>query len=140
MTQPVDILFPSMALIGWTLCVLLVMPYRRIKAVFAKQVTADDFKFGESGKVPPAVSIPNRNFMNLLEVPVLFYVLCITCFVTQNVDATAVVLAWPYVVLRVLHSLIHLSYNDVIHRLAVFAASNLVLAALWFRLLLDLVH
>jgi len=137
-TQHVDILFPSMALAGWTLCVLLVMPYRRIKAVFAKQITADDFKFGESANVPPAVSIPNRNFMNLLEVPVLFYVLSLTCYVTQNAGAATVVLAWLYVALRVLHSLIHLSYNNVIHRLAVFAASNLVLAALWVRLLLDL--
>ena len=140
MTHPVDILFPCMALVGWTLCVLLVMPYRRFRAVFARQVSADDFKFGESARVPPAVSIPNRNFMNLLEVPVLFYVVGLTCYVTQNAGATTVALAWLYVVLRVLHSLIHLSYNHVIHRLAVFAASNLALAALWVRLLLDLVR
>ena len=33
--------------------------------------------------------------------------------------------------LRVLHSLIHLTYNHVIQRLLVFAASNFVLVALW---------
>lgn len=140
MTHPTDLLLPCMALIGWTLCVLLVMPYRRIKAALAKQVTADDFKYGESADVPPAVRIPNRNFMNLLEVPVLFYVVGLIAYVTQHVDATAVVLAWSYVALRVLHSLVHLSYNDVIHRLAVFAASNLVLAVLWGRLLVELVR
>jgi hypothetical protein len=138
MTDPVGILLPCMALVGWTLCVLLVMPYRRIRAALSRQVTADDFKFGESANVPPAVSIPNRNFMNLLEVPVLFYVVGVIAYVTQHVDETAVASAWLYVALRVLHSLIHLSYNHVIHRLAVFAASNLVLTVLWVRLLLDL--
>lgn len=138
MTDPAAILLPCMALVGWTLCVLLIMPYRRIRAALRRQVTADDFKFGESANVPPAVRIPNRNFMNLLEVPVLFYVVGLIAYVTQHVDATAVALAWLYVALRVLHSLIHLSYNHVIHRLAVFAASNLVLTVLWLRLLIDL--
>ena len=40
-------------------------------------------------------------------------------------------LAWAYVALRVVHSLIHLSYNHVYHRLAAFVVSNGVLAALW---------
>lgn len=39
--------------------------------------------------------------------------------------------AWVYVGLRVLHSLIHLTYNHVIQRMLVFAASNVVLVALW---------
>lgn len=138
MTDPIGILLPCMALVGWTLGVLLVMPYRRIRAALARQVTVDDFKFGESAQVPPAVGIPNRNFMNLLEVPVLFYVVALIACVTRHVDETALASAWLYVALRVLHSLIHLSYNHVIHRLAVFAASNLVLTVLWLRLLLDL--
>jgi hypothetical protein len=41
------------------------------------------------------------------------------------------VLAWVYVGLRALHSLVHLTYNNVMHRLIVFAAGNVVLAALW---------
>ena len=45
--------------------------------------------------------------------------------------ALQVGLAWAYVALRVVHSLIHLSYNHVYHRLAAFVVSNGVLAALW---------
>jgi hypothetical protein len=52
-------------------------------------------------------------------------------YVTHTVDALAVNLAWGYVALRALHSLIHLSYNNVIHRLSFFALSNFVLMALW---------
>ena len=40
-------------------------------------------------------------------------------------------LAWVYVGLRVLHSIVHLTYNNVMHRLTIFAASNAVLAVLW---------
>lgn len=89
------------------------------------------FKYGESPAVPPDVCLPNRNYINLLEAPVLFYVACIVLFITASVTHTATMLAWLYVALRIAHSLIHLSYNNVMHRLAAFGASNLVLALLW---------
>ena len=127
-----------MALVGWTLCVLLLIPVRRFKAAFAGRVTAEDFRFGESARVPPEVSLPNRNLQNLLEIPVLFYVLCLVGYLTRQIDALALSLAWGYVGLRVLHSLVHLTYNRVFHRFLVFAASNLLLAILWARLLLAL--
>lgn len=57
--------------------------------------------------------------------------------VTDSASAALVAMAWAYVALRILHSLIHLSYNHVIHRLMAFAASNLVLIVLW---LLAAVH
>ncbi|MEX0619670.1 MAG: MAPEG family protein [Pseudohongiellaceae bacterium] len=132
------ILYPMMALVGWTLCVLLVIPYRRFQAAFAREVTIEDFRLGESHRVPYHVSLANRNFMNLLEVPVLFYVVCIILYVSQGVTSLLFVLAWAYVACRVFHSLVHLTYNRVIHRLGLFAASNLVLLALWVMTALDL--
>ena len=132
------ILFPAVALVGWTLIVGLLVPYQRFKAFFAGQVTTDDFKLGESSNVPHVVSIPNRNFMNLLEVPVLFYVMCITLYATQTADSVAVALAWSYFAFRAFHSLVHLTYNKVAHRLSLYAASNLALAVLWIRLVIEL--
>jgi hypothetical protein len=134
------ILFPLMALAGWTFAVLLLIPFQRFRAAFRNQVVADDFKFGESQNVPPGVSIPNRNYMNLLEMPVLFYVACLTLYVTKSVDAIALALAWTYVALRVVHSLVHLTYNNVIHRLSFFAASNVVLAGMWIYVLIALLE
>lgn len=133
-----SILLPLMALVGWTFAVLLLIPYQRFKAAFAGRVMVSDFKCGESGNVPPAVSIPNRNFMNLLEAPVLFYVVCIVAYVTQSVTSITVVLAWTYFGFRVLHSLVYLTYNHVMHRFLVFAASNVVLVILWADLLRQL--
>ena len=83
------------------------------------------------GALPPPVSIPNRNYMNLLELPMLFYVVCIVLYVTAGASATTIALAWAFVVLRVAHSLIHLTYNRVVHRLSAFAASNVALVVLW---------
>jgi hypothetical protein len=126
-----EILYPILALAAWTGLVLLLIPIARFHASARREVSADDFKFGESESVPSRVRIPNRNYMNLLEVPMLFYVACMLLFVTSGVTRTAVVLAWAYVALRIVHSVIHLTYNRVVHRLAVFAASNAALTALW---------
>lgn len=126
------ILLPMGALALLTFAVLLFVPIRRFRAAFAGQVGAADFRYGESVRVPGEVSIPNRNYMNLLELPVLFYVVCVLNYVTAStVSTTPLALAWAYVGLRAFHSLVHLTYNNVMQRLAIFAASNVVLAALW---------
>src|SRR6476660_6695048 len=120
----VSILYLVVALVALTFIVLGFIPVRRFRAAGKKQVVADDFKLGESANVPPDVSIPNRNYMNLLELPVLFYVVCLGMFVTQAVTPRALVFAWAYVALRALHSAVHLTYNKVFHRLSFFALSN----------------
>jgi hypothetical protein len=125
------ILQPVFTLAAWTGFVLLQIPIARFRAAFRREVAATDFKFGESPSVPQHVSIPNRNYMNLLELPVLFYLICLLLYVTDGATATMMAVAWIYLALRVLHSIIHLSYNHVIHRLTVFAVSNVVLIWLW---------
>ncbi len=130
---PARILYPMAALAGLTFAVLLLIPYARFRAAARGQVMARDFRYGESANVPGEVSLPNRNLMNLLELPVLFYVGCLAFYITGTADTAAVVLAWAYVVLRAAHSAIHLTYNKVFHRLSAFAASNVVLVALWIR-------
>jgi len=124
-----SILKPIFALFFWTFCVLLQIPIARFRAAFKGEVKASDFRLGESESVPAHVRLPNRNYMNLLELPVLFYVLCLVVAVTGISSPVFVALAWVYVVLRVLHSIIHLSYNNVLHRLFVFAISNFLLLA-----------
>ena len=63
------VLYPMFALAAWTLIVLLLIPIARVRSARRREIVVDDFKYGESAAVPPAVSIPNRNFMNLLELP-----------------------------------------------------------------------
>ena len=126
-----SILYPVFVLAALTGLVLLLIPFTRVRAVLRREVRAADFRLGESAAVPDAVRIPNRNYMNLLELPMLFYVVCLIFYVAAQPTPAAVWLAWGYVGLRVLHSVVHLTYNHVLHRLGVFAASNVVLVSLW---------
>lgn len=127
-----------MALIAWTFVVVAVVAYRRLRAASCGAVTIADFTCGESDKVPEGVRIANRAFMNLVEMPVLFYVLCLTAFVTGNVTGALVALAWLYVGLRVVHSVVYLTYNRVLHRFLAYFASNAVVGIMWGLLALAL--
>jgi hypothetical protein len=132
------VLYPMLALIGWTFAILLLMGKRRIAAVQAGRVHAREFALGESAAVPVDCTIVNRHYMNLLEIPLLFYAVCLTYYVTQQADTTALVLAWAYVALRLAHSAVHLGSNRLFHRLLAFAAGNFTLMGLWGWLLVRL--
>ena len=119
-----------------TFSVLGLIPLRRVRAVREGHARVSDFRYGESAAVPPFAVIVNRNYMNLLELPLLFYTICLMFHAAHRVDLATLILAWFYVALRLVHSAIHLTYNKVLHRLAAFGASNAILAALciWFFL------
>lgn len=125
------ILWPMFALAAWTVGILLLVATRRILSGVSGKVHPREYALGESQKVPAHVSLANRNYMNLLELPVLFHAICLVAYVTHVEAAQLVLLAWAYVALRVAHSLIHVTYNHVMHRFAAFAASNFVLVAMW---------
>nr|WP_269106758.1 MAPEG family protein [Massilia sp. TS11] len=124
-------MYPVFGLAALTVSILPFILRARIAASVKREVTPADFRYGESARVPGHVSLPNRNYMNLLELPVLFYVICALLYAAEAATPLLVQLAWAYVGLRAAHSLIHLSYNNVLHRLAAFAASNVVLVLLW---------
>ena len=85
--------------------------------------------------LPDDIQAPANNLNNLLELPIVFYALCLLNSQQSEVSHTLVVLAWIYVVLRVIHSLIHCTYNKVMHRFAVYSSSSLVL---WAMLMLTI--
>ena len=78
------------------------------------------------------------NFRNLFEVPVLFYVLCLALYVTHRQDAVLLTLCWLFVALRAMHSAIHCTYNNVMHRFLVYVTSTVLLFGLWVWLGIEL--
>lgn len=126
-----SILLAMCALAGLTFLVLLLVPISRFIAAAKRQVTVNDFALGESDRVPDRVRLPNRNLANLLETPVLFYVLCLSLIVADALTPMQVHLAWVYVGLRAVHSAIHLTFNFVPVRIVAFASSVFVLNAMW---------
>lgn len=71
------------------------------------------------------------NFRNLFEVPVLFFAVCLALAVTELVSPMQLVLAWAFVLLRVTHSVIHMTYNRVMHRFAVYGLGTICVLAMW---------
>lgn len=139
MIQRVDILYPAVALALMTMALIGVLGLRRFIAV---QKRAVDHRFYDTFDTaegePSSLRRHTRNVQNLFEAPPLFYVALLMIYVAGSVDVVILAAAWIYVALRVVHSLIHLSYNRVTHRFPVFAASMGVLVFIWIKLLLSL--
>jgi len=74
------------------------------------------------------------NFMNLFEMPVLFYVAILLALILLVQDPVLVIFSWLYVALRIVHSIIHTTYNTVMHRFWAYALSCGALLGLWVRL------
>ena len=95
------------ALAAWTVAILLLMVSLRV----ASKVKPSDFALGESDRVPLRPRLAHRNYVNLLELPVLFYVVGALVYASGVSPGTLVPLAWTYFGLRILHSLIHIGYT-----------------------------
>jgi hypothetical protein len=70
-------------------------------------------------------------FSNQFELPVLFYVLTILEYVTHLAGIVFVVLAWVFVIFRILHAYVHVTSNIVRLRGSLYGVSALVLAIMW---------
>src|SRR5204863_9585211 len=77
---------------------------------------------------PPAVSNPSDNLKNLFELPTLFYAVVLYLYATQQVDRTYLNAAWVFFAFRVLHSLVHCTFNFIPLRFLLYVIAA---AALW---------
>lgn len=74
------------------------------------------------------------NFANLFELPVLFYAGVLAAALVDAQDGVLLALAWAFVALRAVHSLIQCSYNRVMHRFTIYVLGGIALFAFWIRL------
>lgn len=124
------ILFPVAVLALWTLAMYCRLGLMRNRAIGNREVSIKYFR-SYQGEQPEALQVASRHVVNLLEMPVLFYVVCLVIYTTQSSGLVAVSLAWLYVALRGLHSFIHLGSNNIRQRFGVFILSWAVLILLW---------
>lgn len=83
--------------------------------------------------LPEHVNQPSNNLKNLFELPVVFYVLCVVIHVLGITDFWFIGLAWGFVFLRVLHSVVHCTFNHVVTRFFLYFISGLFLWAMVIR-------
>jgi hypothetical protein len=109
----------------------------RFSSVKNGSVSVKYFKLMDGTNVPEMVTKTSRNFNNQFEIPTLFYVVC-TLYISLGIDSfLAIIFAWVFVVLRFVHSYIHLTYNHILHRILTFWAGFICVMVLWINLLVQ---
>ena len=126
---------PFFAMIFLTFLVWVYMYIRRIGFINSNKIRPQDLAApGRSTPLwPPDVSNPSDNFKNLFEIPVLFYVLVIYLFITQQVDAVYVNAAWVFVIFRALHSAVHCTFNLIMLRFYLYLFATLAVWSIAIR-------
>jgi hypothetical protein len=127
-----ELIGPVLAQVALTLAVFILLYVRRLPAMAAAKPSNEAMQDkGNLDKLPKPAQFVAQNYNHQFEAPVLFYVLCLVATLIGAVNELIVLLAWAYVGLRVLHAIIHCTYNKVLHRFAVFSLSGIALMALW---------
>lgn len=146
-----SLIYPMAALVFLTFIMVYLLWVLRVKAVRAREISPRYFKLNRGGELPEGVTRVTQNYNNLLELPILFYTVCIIAIVLNYIAPNPSVPnpsipnqsaeyfiyhAWAFVVLRFLHSYIHTTYNHILHRLYAFSLSSFVLLLMWVKVVL----
>jgi hypothetical protein len=122
---------PFFATVLLTFAVWVYMYIRRIRFITSLKISPKDLAIpGKLAQIsPPEVSNPSDNFKNLFEIPVLFYALVLYFYAVKQVDLWYVNAAWIFVAFRLLHSIVHCTFNLIMLRFYLYLFSSL---AVWF--------
>lgn len=132
-----EILKPVVVLIAWTLVMLVWMLATRLPAM-AKAGIRMGILVGTKASdadrsLPAQAQWKAHNYNHLMEQPTLFYAVCLVIALTGTGNGTNAIIAWAYVGLRIAHSLVQATVNQVQPRFILFALSSLALFALTLR-------
>lgn len=133
------ILIPVFVMVALTFVVAFVMGRRRFRYYREQrlhpQKTASRYDMNRLMEDNRAAD----HFMNLFEMPVLFYVAVIIALITQNTSDWLLGLAWLFVAARIVHAFIHCTSNNVFRRFKAFISGFFILMAMWVLLIVDIV-
>ena len=133
------ILTPVLAMVVWSLVMWLWMYATRIPAIRKAGINAAKMKSkSEMDVLPVEVRRIADNYNHLHEQPTIFYALVVYCHLVGLADPMMIGLAWGYVALRVLHSLIQALWNFIPVRFLVFISSTMILVVMTVRAVLAL--
>lgn len=132
-----DILQPVVALAIWTMVMWAWMYATRIPAMSKAKLDPDQMVRDPDASLdrtlPANVQWKAHNYNHLHEAPTVFYAIAITLAIIGQGDGMNALLAWIYVGLRVIHSLVQATANKVLVRFVLFMLSSLVLITLIFH-------
>ncbi|WP_027038347.1 MAPEG family protein [Mesorhizobium ciceri] len=128
------IFWPVLAHVLLIYIVYCVLGRRRYGAIRSGEAKPGQFKVRST---EPASSVTvAANLTNQFELPVLFYVLCLTLHLTNGVNYLTLALMWIFVASRYFHAWIHLTSNNLLLRSRSFFVSAVILLLgwIWFAL------
>ena len=131
---------PMLSLFLVTAVVWVLLLVRRLSFYSANKINPEKYKTPSAvhEAVSPKVQAAGNNLVNLFEVPIIFYGLTLIVAISGIADDWFIRGAWAYVGLRALHSVVHCTYNKVMHRFLVYVVSSLILWALVIKVVLQL--
>lgn len=127
------IIQPVIVLGLWTTLICIWMYIKRIPAMQKAGIDPQAAKHVKDLKLPSDVTQIGDNYNHLFEQPTLFYAVALAIAVMGHGDDTHVQLAWAFVFLRIVHSLVQITINVVMVRFGIFALSWVALAAMIIR-------
>ena len=135
------VLLPLFFEVLLTFAVMLGMMYHRTLALRRGEARFERIALREPNWPQRSMQFANA-FANQFELPVLFYVLTILSVMTHHADLIYWVLAWIFVLCRVLQAGVHVTSNNVPVRGAFYGVGAIVLLVMWLifivRILLGL--
>tara|TARA_B000000557_G_C20561110_1_gene353143 strand:- start:268 stop:576 length:309 start_codon:yes stop_codon:yes gene_type:complete len=79
------------------------------------------------GTLPAWVERTGDNYNHLFEQPIAFYVVTLAIASINSIDPLMMQLAWAFVILRIIHSLVQLTFNLVLIRFMIFLIGWLII-------------
>jgi hypothetical protein len=133
--MPSPILAPVMALVLWSFVMWAWLYATRIPALRAAKVPLDPSMTAAqlAERVPPQVRWKADNYNHLMEQPTIFYATALALALAGAGDGLNAGLAWAYVVIRVIHSLVQATVNVIMLRFSIFMVGSVVLLCLAIR-------
>ncbi|KPF90973.1 hypothetical protein IP81_12105 [Novosphingobium sp. AAP83] len=131
------ILQPAVALMAWTMVMWLWMYATRLPAMTAAGLDPDALAKDPTKTLdhilPAHIQWKAHNYNHLHEAPTLFYAACLVLAVAGQGNGMSAQVAWAYVGIRVVHSIVQATMNKVMVRFLLFALSSLALMALIYH-------
>ena len=123
----ISILLPVLTLAFWTFIIFAIMAPARFYFLRMKHPQTAAHTKNLKGLLPPWTERVADNYNHLFEQPVVFYAIALSIAVINNIEPLMIQLAWVYVALRVLHSIVQITFNFVPLRFTLFVTSWLIL-------------
>ena len=123
----ISILLPVLTLAFWTFIIFAIMAPARFYFLRMKHPQTAAHTKNLKGLLPPWAERVADNYNHLFEQPVVFYAIALSIAVINNIEPLMIQLAWVYVALRVLHSIVQITFNFVPLRFTLFVTSWLIL-------------